>query len=92
MFLEIVQPQLFTDRRGNPFDSSTSLTARFSAIFRDFPNTGPPAARFSANFRDFPNTARPTGGKGYPSAGVAGAGRPDSTWWDARAMGEVDDS
>jgi hypothetical protein len=44
MSLEVVQPQLFTNRRGNPFDSSTSLTARFSAIFRDFPNTGPPTA------------------------------------------------
>ncbi len=75
MSLEVVQPQLFTNRRGNPFDSSTSLTARFSAIFRDFPNTGPPTAEF-----------------GYPSAGAAGAGRADSAWWDARAMGEVDDS
>ena len=75
MSLQVVQPQLFINRRGNPFDSSTSLTARFSANFRDFPNTGPPM-----------------GGKGYPSAGVAGAGRPDSTWWDARAMGWVNDS
>ena len=36
---QIVQPQLLTNRRGNLFDSSTSLTGRFSAIFRDFPNT-----------------------------------------------------
>ncbi len=36
---QIVQPQLFTNRRGSPFDSSTSLTGRFSGIFRDFPNT-----------------------------------------------------
>ncbi len=44
MSLEVVQPQLFTNRRGDSFDFSTSLTARFSAIFRDFPNTGPPTA------------------------------------------------
>ena len=37
----IVQPQLFTNRRGSPFGSSTSLAGRFSAIFRDFPNTKP---------------------------------------------------
>ncbi len=41
MSLEIVQPQLSTNRRGSPFDSSASLTARFSGIFRDFPNTRP---------------------------------------------------
>ncbi len=38
---QIVQPSLFTNSRGNPFGSSTSPAARFSAIFRDFPNTGP---------------------------------------------------
>ena len=46
MLLEIVQPMLFTNRGDFPIDRSGSLTARFSAIFRDFPNTGPPAAGF----------------------------------------------
>ena len=69
------RPMLFVNRGNCPIDRSSSLTARFSAIFRDFPNTGPPTAEI-----------------GYFSAGVAGAGRADSTWWDARAMGEVDDS
>ena len=39
MSMQIVHPQLFTNRRDSPFDSSTSLTGRFSGIFRDFPNT-----------------------------------------------------
>ncbi len=46
MFLEIVQPQLFTKRGDCPVDRSSSLTALFSANFRDFPNTGPPTAEF----------------------------------------------
>ena len=38
---QIVQPQLFTNSRDTPFGSSTSPAGRFSAIFRDFPNTKP---------------------------------------------------
>ncbi len=75
MSLGIVQPMLFTKREVCPVGRTSPLTARFSGIFREFPNTRPPTAEF-----------------GYPSAGMAGAGRPDSTWWDARVMGEVDDS
>jgi len=40
MSLQVVQPMLFTDRGDCPIDRSSSLAARFSAIFRDFPNTG----------------------------------------------------
>jgi hypothetical protein len=40
----IVQPMLFANREVCAVDRSSSLTARFSANFRDFPNTGPPTA------------------------------------------------
>ncbi len=38
---EIVQSMVFAKREGCPVNRSSSLTGRFSAIFRDFPNTGP---------------------------------------------------
>ena len=41
MSLQIIQPWKFTKREVCPVDRSSSLTARFSAIFRDFPNTRP---------------------------------------------------
>ena len=37
---QIVQPLVFTNRRGGPIDCSAYLAGRFSAIFRDFPNIG----------------------------------------------------
>ncbi len=42
----IVQPMIFTNRGVCPIDRSSFLTGRFSAIFRDFPNTRPPTAEF----------------------------------------------
>ncbi len=41
MSLEIVQPRVLTNRRGDPIYCSAYLAGRFSAIFRDFPNTRP---------------------------------------------------
>ena len=42
MSMQVVQPTLFTNRGDCPVDRSSSPTARFSGIFRDFPNTSPP--------------------------------------------------
>ena len=40
MSMQVVQPLVLTNRRGGPFDCSAYLAGRFSANFRDFPNTG----------------------------------------------------
>jgi len=40
MSLQIVRPTLFIIREICPIDRSSSLTGRFSGIFRDFPNCG----------------------------------------------------
>jgi len=42
MSLQVVQVMLFTNRGYCPIGHSSSLLARFSANFRDFPNTAPP--------------------------------------------------
>ncbi len=50
MSMQVVQPMLVTDRGDCPVDRSSFLTGRFSAIFRDFPNTRGGAIENDAKF------------------------------------------
>ena len=71
---EIVQSMVFAKREGCPVNRSSSLTGRFSAIFRDFPNTGRPVGGkgyFSAGAAGFVSRRAEAGEKGG-EAGVVG--------------------
>ncbi len=59
----IVQPMLFTKREICPIDRSSSLTARFSANFRDFPNTAPPRLLATPGARTYNRGHRPEGAR-----------------------------
>ena len=68
---EIVQSMVFAKREGCPVNRSSSLTGRFSAIFRDFPNTRPPTAEIG-----YPSaSAAGAGWSGFAFVGCQGDGR-----------------
>ncbi len=74
MSMLIIQPTLFTNRDIHPVGRSSSLTVRFSAIFREFPNTGRPVGGkgyFSAGAAGFISRRAEAGEKGG-EAGVVG--------------------